>query len=51
MHCHAMMGMVMCYSFFLPFVELGSGNGTYFELLLKFLGKALGASKAEEQRE
>ena len=51
MHCHAMMGMVMYYSFFLPFVELGSGNGTYFELLLKFLDKALGASKAEEQRE
>ena len=45
------MGMVMCYSFFLPFIELGGGIGTNFELLLKFLDKALGASEAEEQRE
>ena len=51
MHCHAMMGMEMCYSFFLPFVELGGGNGTNFELLLKFLDKALQALEVEEQRE
>ena len=50
MHCHAM-GMVMCYSFFFPFVELGGGKGTNFKLILKFLDKALGASEAEEQTE